>query len=101
MNTLSIRDLDVTLGDLAVLRGVHLEVPSGSVTAVLGPSGCGKTTLLRAVAGFVRPDRGVIRVGDTVVSGPGRQRAPPRRGWAGRPWARAPAASPSRRPSVC
>ena len=28
MNTLSIRDLDVTLGDLAVLRGVHLEVPS-------------------------------------------------------------------------
>ena len=44
MNTLSIRDLDVTLGDLAVLRGVHLEVPSGSVTAVLGPSGCGKTT---------------------------------------------------------
>jgi iron(III) transport system ATP-binding protein len=80
MNTLSIRDLDVTLGDLAVLRGVHLEVPSGSVTAVLGPSGCGKTTLLRAVAGFVRPDRGEIRVGDTVVSGPGRHLAPERRG---------------------
>jgi len=80
MNTLSIRDLDVTLGDLAVLRGVHLEVPSGSVTAVLGPSGCGKTTLLRAVAGFVRPDRGEIRVGDTVVSGPGRHLAPEHRG---------------------
>ncbi|HSF98881.1 MAG TPA: ABC transporter ATP-binding protein [Ornithinibacter sp.] len=80
MNTLSIRDLDVTLGDLAVLRGVHLEVPSGSVTAVLGPSGCGKTTLLRAVAGFVRPDRGEIRVGDTVVSGGGRHLAPERRG---------------------
>ena len=80
MNTLSIRDLDVTLGDLAVLRGVHLEVPSGSVTAVLGPSGCGKTTLLRAVAGFVRPDRGEIRVGTTVVSGPGRHLAPERRG---------------------
>jgi iron(III) transport system ATP-binding protein len=80
MNTLSIRDLDVTLGDLAVLRGVHLEVPSGSVTAVLGPSGCGKTTLLRAVAGFVRPDRGEIRVGTTVVSGAGRHLAPERRG---------------------
>jgi len=80
MNTLSIRDLDVTLGDLAVLRGVDLEVPSGSVTAVLGPSGCGKTTLLRAVAGFVRPDRGEIRVGDTVVSGAGHHLAPERRG---------------------
>jgi iron(III) transport system ATP-binding protein len=80
MNTLSIRDLDVTLGDLAVLRGVDLEVPSGSVTAVLGPSGCGKTTLLRAVAGFVRPDRGEIRVGDTIVSGAGHHLAPERRG---------------------
>jgi iron(III) transport system ATP-binding protein len=80
MNTLSIRDLDVTLGELAVLRGVMLEVPSGSVTAVLGPSGCGKTTLLRAVAGFVRPDRGEIRVGDTIVSGAGHHLAPERRG---------------------
>ncbi|WP_392545205.1 ABC transporter ATP-binding protein [Oryzobacter telluris] len=82
MSTLTVRGLDVTLGDLAVLRGVDLEVPSGSVAAVLGPSGCGKTTLLRAVAGFVRPDRGEIRIGDTVVSGEGRHLAPERRGTA-------------------
>lgn len=80
MSTLSIRDLHVTLGDRAVLRGVDLEVASGAVAAVLGPSGCGKTTLLRAVAGFVRPDGGEIRVGDTVVAGGGRHLAPERRG---------------------
>ena len=80
MSTLTVRDLDVTLGDLAVLRGVDLEVPSGTVAAVLGPSGCGKTTLLRAVAGFVRPDGGEVAIGDTVVSGPGRHLAPERRG---------------------
>ena len=80
MSTLSIRDLHVTLGDLAVLRGVDLEVASGAVAAVLGPSGCGKTTLLRAVAGFVRPERGEIRIGDTVLAGPGRHVAPERRG---------------------
>ncbi len=80
MSTLTVRDLDVTLGDLAVLRGVDLEVPSGTVAAVLGPSGCGKTTLLRAVAGFVQPDRGEVRIGDTVVSGGGRHLAPERRG---------------------
>ena len=80
MSTLSIRDLHVTLGDLTVLRGVDLEVASGGVAAVLGPSGCGKTTLLRAVAGFVRPDRGEVRIGDTVVSGAGRHLAPERRG---------------------
>jgi iron(III) transport system ATP-binding protein len=80
MSTLTVRDLDVTLGDLPVLRGVDLEVPSGTVAAVLGPSGCGKTTLLRAVAGFVRPDGGTVRIGDAVVSGPGRHIAPERRG---------------------
>ncbi len=80
MSTLSVRDLDVTLGGLRVLRGVDLEVPSGSVAAVLGPSGCGKTTLLRAVAGFVRPEGGTIRVGDVVVSGDGRNVPPERRG---------------------
>jgi iron(III) transport system ATP-binding protein len=41
-----------------VLRGVGLEVPQGTFTAVLGPSGSGKTTLLRAVAGFGRPEAG-------------------------------------------
>ena len=80
MSTLSIRDLDVALGDHPVLRGVDLEVPSGAITAVLGPSGCGKTTLLRAVAGFVRPDRGDIRIGDVLVSGGGRHLPPERRG---------------------
>jgi iron(III) transport system ATP-binding protein len=80
MSTLSVRDLDVTLGELAVLRGVDLDVPSGSVAAVLGPSGCGKTTLLRAVAGFVRPDRGEIRIGGTVVSGAAEHLPPERRG---------------------
>ena len=80
MSTLSVRDLHVTLGDLDVLRGVDLEVASGGVAAVLGPSGCGKTTLLRAVAGFVRPERGEIRIGDIVVDGGARHLAPERRG---------------------
>jgi iron(III) transport system ATP-binding protein len=44
----------------AVLQGVDLEVPAGSLTAVLGLSGCGKTTLLRVVAGFERAQRGTV-----------------------------------------
>ncbi|MEO6791145.1 MAG: ABC transporter ATP-binding protein [Ornithinibacter sp.] len=80
MSALSIVGLEVALGAHRVLRGVDLEVPSGQVTAVLGPSGCGKTTLLRAVAGFVEPAAGEIRIGDTVVSGAGRSLPPERRG---------------------
>jgi iron(III) transport system ATP-binding protein len=46
-----------------VLRGVSVTVPSGSLVAVLGLSGCGKTTLLRAIAGFERFERGRIGLG--------------------------------------
>ena len=45
--------------------GVDLEVPDGSLTAVLGLSGCGKTTLLRVIAGFERAQQGEVSLGGT------------------------------------
>ncbi len=68
--TLSVADVHKSFGRAAVLRGVTLRVPEGGITAILGPSGCGKTTLLRLVAGFLRPDAGVIAIGGRTVSGP-------------------------------
>ena len=66
-----VRDLHLSFGDSAVLRGVDLHVPPGSVTAVLGPSGEGKTSLLRCLAGFVAPHRGTVEVGGRLLTGPG------------------------------
>jgi iron(III) transport system ATP-binding protein len=62
-----------------VLRGVDLDVPVGSVVALLGPSGCGKTTLLRLVAGFERCDVGTIEIGGETVVGRGVDLPPERR----------------------
>ena len=71
MNKVAISGLHKGFGTHPVLRGVGLEVPQGSLTAVLGPSGSGKTTLLRALAGFARPDEGTIEIDGRVVDGLG------------------------------
>ena len=48
-------------GDFAALDDVTLEIPDGSLTALLGPSGSGKSTLLRVIAGLETPDSGLRR----------------------------------------
>lgn len=50
------------------LAEIDLRVGDGEFVALVGPSGSGKTTLLRAVAGFLAPTSGTIRLGDAVVS---------------------------------
>src|SRR5438034_8795092 len=59
---LSIEALTVSYGGPPVLDQVSLAVERGEMVALLGSSGCGKTTLLRAIAGFVMPESGMIRI---------------------------------------
>src|SRR5436309_6636433 len=49
-------------GDFLALDNVSIEVPDGSLTALLGPSGSGKSTLLRVIAGLERPDLGEVMI---------------------------------------
>ena len=46
----------------AVLDGLDLKVPRGSVYGFLGRNGAGKTTTIRIVMGILRPDAGMVRV---------------------------------------
>jgi sulfate/thiosulfate transport system ATP-binding protein len=50
-------------GDFAALTDVSVDIPTGSLTALLGPSGGGKSTLLRIIAGLETPDSGTIEIG--------------------------------------
>jgi iron(III) transport system ATP-binding protein len=63
----------------AILRGIDLHVRAGEMLVLLGPSGCGKTTMLRCIAGLEPITQGSIRVGDELVSAPGKIVAPERR----------------------
>jgi iron(III) transport system ATP-binding protein len=73
---LACRGLAKRYGDTVAVDGVDLEVPRGSLTALLGPSGCGKTTVLRMVAGLLAPDAGTIAIDGDEVDGP-RTSVPP------------------------
>jgi ABC-type Fe3+/spermidine/putrescine transport system ATPase subunit len=58
--TIEIRQLGKRFGSFQALDRVDLDVAGGEFLTLLGPSGCGKTTLLRAIAGFNRPEQGAI-----------------------------------------
>ena len=73
----SARGLEKRFGPIAALRGIDLEIESGTALAVLGPNGAGKSTLLRIAAGLSHPSAGSleIRVGGTQRAGRAAQRA--------------------------
>ena len=59
---ISLRGIYKSFGDLAVLKGVDLEVYKGENLVVLGRSGSGKSVLLKIISGLLRPDRGTVQV---------------------------------------
>lgn len=80
MSRLTVEGLVAGYGSVPVLRGLDLAVPQGELAAVLGPSGCGKTTLLRVLAGLHPLREGRVALGDRVLSAPGVNVPPERRG---------------------
>jgi iron(III) transport system ATP-binding protein len=79
MADLQVRGLRKAFGATPVLRGIDLDVPSGTTLAVLGASGGGKTTLLRLLCGFERADAGSIAIAGRVVADGKALHCPPER----------------------
>ncbi len=69
MALLSLKDLYVSYGPRVALQGVSLEVPAGSVVAILGANGAGKSSTLRAVSGLVHPGQGTIEFDGQRIEG--------------------------------
>ena len=67
---LRVRNLESFYGPVMALRGVSLDVPEGSIVAVLGANGAGKTTLLRTISGVIDPEKGeVLLDGESIAGG--------------------------------
>jgi branched-chain amino acid transport system ATP-binding protein len=69
---LRVENLDVFYGDAQALDGVSLDIPEGSIVAIVGANGAGKTSLIRTIAGMHRPARGsIVYQGKDIAGWPG------------------------------
>ncbi len=74
-HSITIKNVAKRFGPFVALDQVNIDVPSGTLVALLGPSGSGKTTLLRIIAGLETPDSGAIHYqGEDVTLRPARDR---------------------------
>jgi energy-dependent translational throttle protein EttA len=62
------QELAKAYGDNLLFENMNFRLPPGGIVGVIGPNGAGKTTLFRMITGFETADRGVLKIGDSVVN---------------------------------
>ena len=67
MNTLTLRDVHVSIGGSHILQGVNFDVPAKKVTALLGRNGVGKTTTLKAIMALHRATGSIVLDGEELI----------------------------------
>ncbi len=72
---LSVKNLFISFGDLAVLNGISMDVKKGEVVVILGPSGSGKTTFLRCINFLENASEGTIEIDGYPVEHQGKKKA--------------------------
>jgi ATP-binding cassette ChvD family protein len=66
---LDAEDLSKGFGDQLLIDGLSFRMPPGAIVGIIGPNGAGKTTFLKMITDQEKPDRGSVKLGETVVLG--------------------------------
>ena len=67
MASVRFENVSISYGSKQVVKDFSLSVKDGEIMGIIGPSGCGKTTLIRALCGLIKPDKGSIYIADQLV----------------------------------
>src|SRR5262249_29026754 len=65
-DVVSFEGVSKSFGDRLLIDNLTFKLPRGGIVGVIGPNGAGKTTLFRMIMGVEKPDKGTIKVGETV-----------------------------------
>ena len=63
-----IENIHKSFGSARILQGVNLDIPEGSISAIVGQSGSGKSVLFKTVMGMIKPDKGRVWYRDTELT---------------------------------
>src|SRR5688572_32330576 len=67
-NLVEIKDVNFSYDVRPVLKGINMTIPKGKIVAIMGLSGCGKTTILRMIAGVLKPKTGTVKVAGRAIN---------------------------------
>ena len=67
MASVRFENVSISYGAKQVVKDFSLSINDGEIMGIIGPSGCGKTTLIRALCGLIKPDKGSIYIADQLV----------------------------------
>lgn len=68
MNCIKTKDLNISYGNLDIVKDLNLEIPKGKITTIIGANGCGKSTILKTLARIIKPKSGSIYINDKELN---------------------------------
>ena len=67
MNCITTKNLNISYGDLDIVKDLNLSIPKGKITTIIGSNGCGKSTILKTIARIIQPKSGDIYINNTNI----------------------------------
>ena len=67
MTAISTKNLNISYGNLDIVKDLNLEIPKGKITTIIGANGCGKSTILKTIARILTPKSGDIFINGTNI----------------------------------
>ena len=68
MNCIRTKDLNISYGNLDIVKDLNLEIPKGKITTIIGANGCGKSTILKTLARIIKPKSGLIYINNKELN---------------------------------